>query len=208
MALRHLHQTPTRFLSSLARRGRKNIPSLCVCGRSFRCLGKGCCWSAPIRLPSRRMLDVALADKPTLITRAPGLFAMNIDPETALTHTVLASSTRWTLLLPTMSARRCKSNCQAPAPPRSQPSMSSSACLLATRRTSTTLSSTPRRRDIRSAFSAYEGVDGIFSPAMIVALRCLGPHSGLKMREETFRKGLEALGDRSLTTNRSRHASR
>ena len=29
---------------------------------------------------------------------------------------------------------------------------------------------------------------------------CLGPHSGLKMREERFRKGLEALGDTALTT--------
>jgi arsenite-transporting ATPase len=146
------------------------------------------------------MLDVALRDRPTPVPGAPGLFVMNIDPHAAAEayrERVIAQ-----MKMDASDAER--------ATVREELSGACTTEIAAFDEFATLLADATKRYDhivfdtaptghtlrLLSLPKAWTG----FLAGNDRGASCLGPHSGLKMREDRFRSAFASLADPDLTT--------
>lgn len=145
------------------------------------------------------MLDTPLSDSPRAVKGAPGLWAMNIDPE-------LAAEAYRTRVLDQMAESSTESDRSTV---REQLSGACTTEIAAFDEFVSLLTSEPKEFDnivfdtaptghtlrLLSLPKAWAG----FLEGNDRGASCLGPHSGLKMQEDRFRDALRALGDTART---------
>ena len=143
-----LANTQTRYLFFTGKGGVGKTSLSCATGLAMAEAGKkALIVSTDPASNLDEVLGVGLSQAPTAIPGAPGLFALNIDPEAAALPTGNAWSHRIAASCRSPLSRAWKSNSPAPALSRLQPSMNSPSSWATRRRrpNSTMSSSIPHR---------------------------------------------------------------
>ena len=205
----HLLDHPTRFLFFTGKGGVGKTSVACAAAIALADAGrKVLLVSTDPASNLDEMLAVELADAPRPVPGVPGLQRHEHRPRDARPRPIASGSwRRCARPAATRSSPRSASSSPAPAPPRSRPSTSSPGCSPAMRRDfdHVVFDTAPTGHTLRllSLPKAWTGfLDGNDRGAS-----CLGPHSGLKMREERFTGGAGRPGRSGADPDRPGHAA-